>query len=78
MRPAVVVGTSAVWVHRRHGGWRRITLGHRAAALAAIGSATTTVAVAALMPQQVPAPDAGTPLVPRAGPAHLPIKIAGP
>jgi hypothetical protein len=65
-------GSGTAWVRRPHGGWRRRAFAYVADVLGWLGSATTRVPpVRLLAAQAVPLAEAGTPLVPRAGPDIL-------
>ena len=86
MRRAVVYryrpdGSGVLWVHKPHGGWRRIVFASLAdftRQIGVLGAATTTpLPVVLLVPQVVPEVAAGTPLVPRAGPVS-PISAQAP
>jgi hypothetical protein len=79
VRTIVVVGSGAVWVRRRHGGWRRIDFGRLADVLGLLGASTTVPRpITLLAPQVIPGPDADTPRMTRAGPSRLPAKCCGP
>jgi hypothetical protein len=72
-------GSGTAWVHRCHGGWRRIGFVRLADVLGLLGASTTVPQpVTLLAPQVIPGPDADTPRMTRAGPACLPAQRRGP